>query len=76
VPRIWTLWFAEMVGAAGALPDELPAAWVDRARDRLAASGVPTGAFPTTFSEPALEATPADDEAVEVGRAVAAILGG
>jgi acetoin utilization protein AcuC len=74
VPRIWTLWFAEMVGAAASLDDALPEAWVREAAARVRAAGLRDGAFPTTFSEQRLERSPADDEAVEVGRAIAAIL--
>lgn len=76
VPRIWTLWFAEMAGAAQDLDDELPQVWVEEARGRLLATGMPAGDFPTTFTEGSLERSEADDEAIEVGRAVAAILGG
>ena len=45
VPRAWTTYFAEMADAP--VPDELPAAWVERAS---ALSGRPV---PATFSEPA-----------------------
>ena len=76
VPRIWTLWFAEMAGAADGLVDVLPASWVDDARARLLASGAPAGDFPTTFSDRSLPRSAADDEAAGVGRGLAAILGG
>lgn len=75
VPRIWTLWFAEMADAIGDLPDALPPGWVTDAHDRLAATGDPAGAFPTTFSEDALARSDADDVAIEVGVAVAAMVG-
>ncbi len=74
VPRIWTLWFAEMAGAARDVDDELPQLWVDEAHGRLVATGDPAGAFPATFSERSLERTDADAEAAQVGEAVAAIL--
>ena len=45
VPRAWTLCFAEMAGAG--LPDELPAAWIERAETTLRSP------VPATFSEPA-----------------------
>ncbi len=60
VPRAWTLYFAEMANATGELPDELPSAWVEKAS---AKAGEPV---PSTFSEPALEAHQADDEARRV----------
>ena len=31
VPRAWTLYFAEMVGAAGTIPDALPSSWIEEA---------------------------------------------
>ena len=45
VPRAWTLAFAEMAGAAGDLPDELPAAWVADAEARWG------GPVPHTFAD-------------------------
>jgi acetoin utilization protein AcuC len=62
VPRAWSLYFAEMVGAADELNDDLPTEFVAEAERR---SG---GAIPSTFSEPDLGSGPADDAA----RAVAA----
>jgi acetoin utilization protein AcuC len=56
VPRAWTIYFAEMAGVT--LPDELPAAWVERARQEAG------GAVPATLSEPPLAAgTGAEAEA-------------
>jgi acetoin utilization protein AcuC len=60
VPRAWTLYFAEMAGAAGELPDRLPAGWVARASELARAPVL------ATFSEPALEPTAADDAARRV----------
>jgi acetoin utilization protein AcuC len=57
VPRAWTTYFAEMVGALDDLPDELPEAFVEEAERRA------RGPVPTTFSEPDLGAGPADEEA-------------
>ncbi len=68
VPRAWTLYFAEMVGVAGDLPDAIPDEWVARASGR---AGEPV---PATFSEPTLEVQPADVAAREVTAAVADIL--
>jgi acetoin utilization protein AcuC len=62
VPRAWTLAFAEMAGALGDLPDELPEAFVEEAERRAG------GEVPTTFSEPDLGPGRADADA----RAVAA----
>jgi hypothetical protein len=45
-PRAWTLYLAEMAGAA--LPDELPAQWLEHARQE---AGEPV---PERLSEPAL----------------------
>jgi acetoin utilization protein AcuC len=45
VPRAWTLYFAEMAGVAGDLPDELPSVWVERASELVG------GRVPTTFSD-------------------------
>jgi acetoin utilization protein AcuC len=70
VPRAWSLYFAEMVGAAGDLADALPSGWVEHASGR---AGEPV---PTTFSEAALGPTPADDEARSVTASVADILWG
>ncbi|HYX79220.1 MAG TPA: acetoin utilization protein AcuC, partial [Actinomycetota bacterium] len=66
VPRAWTLYFAEMAGAA--LDDALPEAWVERAEDEFG------GEVPGTFSEPTLDEDPRIRERVEavieqVGRA-------
>jgi acetoin utilization protein AcuC len=41
VPRAWTIYFAEMAGAADELPDELPESWLERARSQ-ADEGVPS----------------------------------
>jgi acetoin utilization protein AcuC len=56
VPRAWTLYFAEMAGAD--LPDELPEAWVERAREEAEED------VPRTLSEPA-SGGGGDDDAVE-----------
>lgn len=48
VPRAWTIYFAEMAGAAGDVPDELPEAWIEEAEQRL------RGPVPETLSEPRL----------------------
>jgi acetoin utilization protein AcuC len=69
VPRAWALWFAEMAGAADDLADELPVAWIQRAQDRW------EGPVPTTFSEPPLGPSRADDEARRVGETLSAMLG-
>ena len=68
VPRAWTLWFAEMSGAADDLADELPPAWIQRAQDRW------EGPVPTTFSEPPLGPSRADEEARRVGEALSGML--
>ena len=70
VPRAWTLYLAEMAAAIDELPDPLPEAWVALATDR---AGEPV---PSTFSEPPLEAHPADAAARAVTAAVADILWG
>jgi acetoin utilization protein AcuC len=62
VPRAWTLYFAEMVGALDELNDELPEEFIEEAERRA------NGPIPATFSEPDLGSGPADDAA----RAVAA----
>jgi acetoin utilization protein AcuC len=69
VPRAWTLYFAEMAGAADELPDELPEGWVAEASLRAGER------VPDTFSEPALEPAAADAAAREVIAEVAGILG-
>ena len=56
VPRAWTTYFAEMAGAVE-LPDELPAAWIERAEREAGHT------LPHTISEPAPTGT-ADPEAV------------
>lgn len=56
VPRAWTTYFAEMAGAD--LPDELPAAWVERA---MAEAGHDV---PRRLSEPPLASSWEDAEAV------------
>jgi hypothetical protein len=58
------------------LPDALPPGWVADAHDRLAATGDPAGDFPRTFGEDALPRSDADDEAIGVGEAVAAMVRG
>ena len=68
VPRAWTLYFAEMAGAADELPDALPPAWIGLASQRV---GEPV---PSTFSEPPLAVGAADDEARGVTAVVADIL--
>jgi acetoin utilization protein AcuC len=68
VPRAWTLYFAEMTGAAAELPDELPSGWVAHASQRAREP------VPATFSEPALEQTSADDSARRVIAEVVDIL--
>ncbi len=70
VPRAWTLYVAEMVGATADLPDELPPAWVERA------SALAGARVPSTFSEPSLEAVAADAAARRVVSAAAEILWG
>ncbi|HYJ60639.1 MAG TPA: acetoin utilization protein AcuC [Actinomycetota bacterium] len=70
VPRAWTLWFAEMAGAADDLADELPPDWVRRAQERW------DGPVPATFADPPLGPSRADEEAARIGRAVSDILGG
>lgn len=65
VPRAWTTYFATMAGVA--LPDELPAGWVDQAR-RLA--GQPISAV---LHDPPLDAPGDDPEAVR--RTIAALRG-
>jgi hypothetical protein len=60
VPRAWTLYFAEMVGATEELPDALPGAWIGRASERAG------DRVPSTFSEPSLRRHPADDVARRV----------
>jgi hypothetical protein len=57
-----------MANATADLPDALPAAWVERASDRAGDQ------VPTSFSEPALEPLPADDEARRVIAQLADIL--
>ena len=57
VPRAWTLYFAEMAGAA--LDDVLPEAWVERAEDEFG------GEVPGTFSEPTLDEDPRIRERVQ-----------
>ena len=57
VPRAWTLYFAEMAGVA--LPDDLPAEWVEQAS---AEAGRPV---PAALSEPAVDGPPGDREAVD-----------
>ena len=49
VPRAWTLYFAEMTGGFGELPDELPRAFIEEAERRA------EGPIPATFSEPDTE---------------------
>ncbi len=68
VPRAWTLYFAEMTGAADDLPDALPESWIEQA-ERLA-----EGPVPATFGELALGPSRGDDEAREVAAAVSDIL--
>jgi acetoin utilization protein AcuC len=63
VPRAWTLYFAEMAGAAATLPDELPEAWIERAE---LAQG---GRVPTTMSELAGPRSLVDDDAAAVATA-------
>jgi acetoin utilization protein AcuC len=68
VPRAWTLYVAEMAGVTDGLADELPGGWVAAAS---AQAGEPV---PSTFSEPALEPTTADQAASEVAAVVSDIL--
>jgi acetoin utilization protein AcuC len=68
VPRAWTLYFAEMVGALDELPDELPQEFVAEAERRAEAP------IPTTFSEPDLGPGPADDAARAVAEQVRRIV--
>jgi hypothetical protein len=39
VPRAWTIYFAEMAGVE--VPDELPAAWIERAREEAEGQPIP-----------------------------------
>jgi acetoin utilization protein AcuC len=48
VPRAWTIYFAEMAGAADTLPDDLPGSWIEEA-EREAGHAVPH-----RLSEPAI----------------------
>jgi acetoin utilization protein AcuC len=59
VPRAWTIYFAEMAGAAADLDDRLPPAWL-AAAERIAGHSLPP-----TLSEPPLPTTRADDEGVD-----------
>jgi acetoin utilization protein AcuC len=68
VPRAWTLYFAEMVGALDELPDELPEGFIEEAERRAG------GPIPATFSEPDLGAEPADDAARAVAEQVRRIV--
>ncbi len=70
VPRAWTLYFAEMAHAADDLPDALPESWIELATAR---AGAPV---PSTFSEPALDPHPADEDARAVVARLADILWG
>ncbi|MET0800020.1 MAG: acetoin utilization protein AcuC [Actinomycetota bacterium] len=69
VPRAWTLYFAEMAGAAATLPDELPQAWIERAEFAQ------HGEVPATMSEPAAHRSPADEEAADVALAALSAAG-
>ncbi len=62
VPRAWTLYFAEMAGAAADLPDDLPRAWLERARAQAGRQ------LPERLSESAV--TAAADVADAVARVV------
>ena len=64
VPRAWTIYFAEMAGAA--LPDALPESWIEAA-EREAGYDVPS-----TLSE---EAPPGAGRNPAVGRVVASVQG-
>jgi len=66
VPRAWTIAFAEMCDAE--VPDELPEPWIEDAELRLRAE------VPATLSEPGLGASPGDEGARAVVRALEAIL--
>ncbi|MGI8808468.1 MAG: acetoin utilization protein AcuC [Acidimicrobiales bacterium] len=57
VPRAWTIYFAEMAGVA--VPDEVPADWLERAG---AEAGRP---LPSRLSEPPVEGPEGDRAAVE-----------
>ena len=70
VPRAWTLYFAEMAGAAADLSDDLPDHWVALASER---AGEPV---PTTFAEGPLDVHPADAQARRVIVAASDILWG
>ncbi|MDH4111936.1 MAG: acetoin utilization protein AcuC [Actinomycetota bacterium] len=50
VPRAWTLYFAEMAGVT--VPDEIPQAWIERARSELG------DLVPTTLSDRREDAIP------------------
>ncbi|MGZ4133382.1 MAG: acetoin utilization protein AcuC [Actinomycetota bacterium] len=64
VPRAWTLYFAEMAGAA--LDDALPEEWIERVEFRLRAE------VPVTFSEPSLGPGEGDEDAREVAARILA----
>ncbi|MGE5227778.1 MAG: acetoin utilization protein AcuC [Planctomycetaceae bacterium] len=64
VPRAWTLYFAEMAGAA--LDDALPEEWIERVEFRLRSE------VPATFSEPPLGPNEGDDDAREVAARIVA----
>jgi acetoin utilization protein AcuC len=63
VPRAWTLYFAEMVGAT--VPDQLPGDWVERAEREAGIS------LPVTFSEPPM--TPPRDVDPAIDRSLARV---
>jgi acetoin utilization protein AcuC len=67
VPRAWTLYFAEMVGATP--EDALPEEWIEKVEFRL------RGEVPATFSEPGLGPAPGDDDARAVAAAAIELLG-
>jgi acetoin utilization protein AcuC len=63
VPRAWTLYFAEMVGAT--LPDALPESWIEQVEFEIRAE------VPVTFSEPPLGPGDGDEDARAVAQVVA-----
>src|SRR5262249_26097126 len=62
VPRAWTIYFAEMVGAD--VPDELPESWIEVAERQAGHE------LPARLSEPAVDDPPANPPAEQVVRKV------
>ena len=59
VPRAWTIYFAEMAGAADTVDDALPTAWLE------AAEPIAGHRLPATLSDPPLAGGRTDDEGVD-----------